>query len=650
MIKGAREDLAAEAVIGRLAPLLKMTAEMVRPRFMSGSFTVKKAVDLATAEKYRAYLEQLGCVCAIEREDAAPAPSPANTARAAAQPEMRTASPAIVPANASTKVPTLALELLPNAAPAAPGEIATPPAAPSNPSPATGAKGLAPAPKAALAAQATPEPVYVPPKEHETFAVRFDMRQPLNKGAKKRHPLSGKGEITFTEEGLHIRAKRPRRFWFAASEDFVIPYADLLDAKVTGKLVRFSADGLALERRDLCFAVADMEEAFEIVELLPKRQSDEFRQHQDDEEAFEDSLDEVGTVPIVTYALVAVNIAVLLVMMKKGIVFFFADPDMAIDFGTNYGPLTMSGQWWRLVSACFIHFGILHLVFSMIVLHNVGRLVEKLYGSVHFLLLYTIAGLSGGVLSLLWHPTFNSAGASGAIFGIFGGLLAYMMMGSNGVPQTIMQEHRSSIFAFVGYSLYKGLTRSGIDLAANIGGLIGGLVMGYLLMRPLNAEARKAPALPKLAGGALAGMVMLALAGFPLYHPSERVKQDLNFLAQVRLINKEQAKAEGDYEELAAKVDSGQMTQLQMAEPIERQILPQWQAMNTQLSAIPLSESSSLYSQEQELLQYIDGEQRRLQQLVQDIRSNDKGAIQQANEAEFGGAGPQDEPDNTPEN
>lgn len=637
VIKGAREDLVVEAVIERLAPLLKMTAEMVRPRLMSGSFTVKKAVDLATAEKYRAFLEQLGCVCAIEREDAAPAAAPASTARAAAQPVMPAAAPANAPGGASIiKSPALALDPAPKAVPAAPGLALAP--------------APAPAPKAAPVTPAPPEPAYVPPKDYQTFAVRFDMRQPLNKGAKKRHPLSGKGEITFTETGLHIRAKRRRRFWFAASEDFLIRYEDLLDAKVTGKLVRFSADGLGPERRDLCFAVADVDMACDIVSLLPKRQSDAFQQHQEDEEAFEDSLDEVGTVPIVTYALVVANVAVLLVMMKKGVVFFFADPDLAIEFGTNYGPLTMSGQWWRLVSACFIHFGILHLVFNMIALYNVGRLVEKLYGNVHFLLLYAIAGLSGGVLSLLWHPVVNSAGASGAIFGVFGGLLAYMMFGNNGVPQTIMQEHRNSMLAFVGYSLYKGLTRSGIDNAAHIGGLIGGLVMGYLLMRPLNAEARKAPVMPKLVGGAVAGVVMLALASLPLYHPNERVKQELNFMAQVRLINKAQAKAEGDYDELSGKVAAGEMTQLQMAEPIERQILPQWQAMNTQLSAIPLSESSSLYPQEQELLQYIASEQHRLQDEVQALRSNDVEARQEAREGESGGASQLDGVQYSPDN
>ncbi len=72
VIKGAREDLVVEAVLDRLVPLFNATVEMLRPRLMSGNFTVKTAVDLETAEKYCEFLEQRGCVCAIEPDGAAP--------------------------------------------------------------------------------------------------------------------------------------------------------------------------------------------------------------------------------------------------------------------------------------------------------------------------------------------------------------------------------------------------------------------------------------------------------------------------------------------------------------------------------------------------------------------------------------------------
>ncbi len=72
MIKGAREDLVPEAVVDRLVPLFNATAEVLRPWFMSGNFTVKNGVDLRTAEQYCAVLEQRGCVCAIEPDGAEP--------------------------------------------------------------------------------------------------------------------------------------------------------------------------------------------------------------------------------------------------------------------------------------------------------------------------------------------------------------------------------------------------------------------------------------------------------------------------------------------------------------------------------------------------------------------------------------------------
>jgi rhomboid protease GluP len=701
VIKGARPDLVAEAVIERLAPLFKMTPDMVRPRFMSGSFVVKKAVDRDTAEKYCRYLEERGCVCAIEPDLAAVAPAPelapaeAAPARPAAPgnalggttiktPALAPAQAAPVPAasgdapgsasiktstlaldaiaqatlgGASIKAPSLGLDSVPKAAPAKPAVSDNALGSASIKTPALGldpvpAKPNADAnqPPAAAAAKQPVGPPYEPPQNSPSFAGRFDLRQTLNRGAKKRHPLSGKGEITFTALGLRIDGKRPRRFWFAAKEDLLIPYADILDARVIGKTVLFSANGLGPERRDVCLAVADADLAWEIKSLLPPRQSEEFVEFQNDERHFNESLEEVGTVPVVTYAVIVVNILVYLMQAKGGVGILFPDPDVLINYGANYGPATLSGEWWRLFTASFVHLGIVNLVFSTIALYKVGRLVEQLYGPVHFALLYVVAGVAGMMASTLWHIEAIGGGASGAIFGVFGGLLAYMVNGANGVPRTIMEEHRHSILVFVGYSLWRGFRRAGVDNAMHIGGLVAGLVMGYLLMRPLNEEARKESAAPKLATAAVAAAVLLGLASIRLLHPGEGVRQDLQFLAQVRLISKAQAKVESDYAALEAQVASGAMTQMQMADPIEKQILPQWQAMNTQLSAIPLSPSSSHYEEEQEMIKNIGDEQRRLLQLAHAIRTNDMTALQGASQAESDLAGQFDSMQDSPDN
>src|ERR1700690_3664083 len=97
-------------------------------------------------------------------------------------------------------------------------------------------------------------------------------------------------------------------------------------------------------------------------------------------------------------------------------------PDL-LRWGANLGSLTTSGQWWRLFTCTFLHIGILHILFNMFVLWDIGRFMERLIGSGGWAVVYLVACLSGSVASLWWNPQVVSAGASGAIFGLYGGLI-----------------------------------------------------------------------------------------------------------------------------------------------------------------------------------------------------------------------------------
>jgi rhomboid protease GluP len=100
-----------------------------------------------------------------------------------------------------------------------------------------------------------------------------------------------------------------------------------------------------------------------------------------------------------------------------------------IAWGANYGPDTITnGQWWRLLTSMFLHIGIVHLAFNMIVLLQIGPFVERLVGNVGFLIVYFVSGFAGNVTSLVWNPYTVSAGASGAIFGLYGLLLGFLLM------------------------------------------------------------------------------------------------------------------------------------------------------------------------------------------------------------------------------
>ncbi len=159
-----------------------------------------------------------------------------------------------------------------------------------------------------------------------------------------------------------------------------------------------------------------------------------------------------------------------------------------IRFGTDYTPLTLAGQWWRLLTSIFLHFGLFHIAFNMWALYVNGRVAERIFGSPRYLVIYLVAGLSGSVASLLWHPIVNGAGASGAIFGVLGAMIAFFLKREGGVPASVIKAQLTSVSIFVAYSLLNAARYQGIDNAAHMGGLVAGFVLGFILSRPLDAE------------------------------------------------------------------------------------------------------------------------------------------------------------------
>ncbi len=125
----------------------------------------------------------------------------------------------------------------------------------------------------------------------------------------------------------------------------------------------------------------------------------------------------------VTRTIVIANVAIFGAMVANGMPFVESDGQMMLDWGANFGPMTMNGQWWRLVTCMFLHFGIVHLAMNMWILWGLAQVVERLVGSTGFAIVYMASGIAGSIASLAWYPVAVSAGASGAVFGTAGALL-----------------------------------------------------------------------------------------------------------------------------------------------------------------------------------------------------------------------------------
>lgn len=179
----------------------------------------------------------------------------------------------------------------------------------------------------------------------------------------------------------------------------------------------------------------------------------------------------------VTPILVDINLAIFILMVVSGASFFLPDTQTLINWGANIRMFTLNGQWWRIITNFFIHIGVIHVVFNMYALLYIGVLLERQLGTLRFLTAYLLTGIMASVASLYWHPNTVSAGASGAIFGLYGVFLA--LLTTNLIEKTTRKALMTSIIVFVGYNLLNG-TKGGIDNAAHLGGLVSGILIGYL--------------------------------------------------------------------------------------------------------------------------------------------------------------------------
>lgn len=185
---------------------------------------------------------------------------------------------------------------------------------------------------------------------------------------------------------------------------------------------------------------------------------------------------------------------------------------ITVHFGANYGPYTLSGQWWRLLTYIFLHGGPMHIAFNMWCLWDLGRLCESLYGRWTYGAIFLITGVAGGLASVAWNPGVLSVGASGAIFGLAGALLASFYLGEFSLPKVAISGTLRSLAFFIGFNVLFGAgfnffagSSGGIDNACHAGGLVSGLALGALIAR--LAPRQDAP----LRRASIVGVVALAV-------------------------------------------------------------------------------------------------------------------------------------------
>ncbi len=187
----------------------------------------------------------------------------------------------------------------------------------------------------------------------------------------------------------------------------------------------------------------------------------------------------------VTPTLVAACVGVFLAMLATGVGAMDPSSGDLLAWGANDAVrVALGGEAWRLPASVFLHGGLIHLAVNMWCLLNLGPLVERLYGNLGYAAIYLASGVGGAIASMATPPSRVSVGASGAIFGIIGALLAFLLVRRRSVPSSVLVPLRSSVLGMVVFNTLFGAIVPVIDQAAHMGGLATGFLAGLLLAPP----------------------------------------------------------------------------------------------------------------------------------------------------------------------
>ena len=422
------------------------------------------------------------------------------------------------------------------------------------------------------------------------YPVRFTSRGGLAgwvNSLYRRIPLHGAGTIGFEADDVVFRGWQRTWLGVPLQAEMRIASRHIRNVVREGAWVKFELHPDAGRRSRMQLQAASEELGQSLVEQLPRLCSEGFETSWQQLQAFDQGVQLAAPRVWAAPTLVILNSLVFAAMLAAGSGFWITDLELATRWGSNFGLLTSDGQWWRLFSSLFLHQGFMHLLFNMWALWGAGRLAERLYGSAAFLFIYAGAGVAASLSSIAWNPLINSVGASGAIFGILGACLVFLMRRDTRVPASIVKAQGLSMAAFVLFNLVNGFTTTNIDNAAHVGGLIAGCLFGWMLARPLDPEVRV-----RLAGmratAACVAVLAILVAGFWQMHAlrstrsaPERYWIDHQWLLAGQL---ELLRTAG---ELQARANTGSLSRSEFIKGMEDKVLGFWQAADARLLEEP---------------------------------------------------------------
>ena len=472
----------------------------------------------------------------------------------------------------------------------------------------------------------TASPVVVPPVTN--FKVRIE-----NYADETRVKIEGKGTVRIEGDFVVLCGRAPISLlpyplcWRTLCKR--IPLCEIINVVQAGTSISFDRvkDGNTWPR--ITLHASSQQEAAAMAALLPTQTTPEFVEQQKQQEAFASALNTATPTAFVTPIIIALNILVFVAMGIAGVGWFAPDPERMLSWGADFWPLTTSGQWWRLVTSTFLHFGVIHLALNMWALGGVGLLTERLFGNRFYAAIYLFGAITASLASNWWNQDAVGAGASGAIFAVYGALLAYLVFQPSSFPKGAVQPLIKSTLGFVAYNVFYGLGHAGISNAAHLGGLAGGILLGVFLCRPLDLARRSKQAVPRSVVAAIVGVATLGVSLYQLPKCSFDMNAERAFDAERQSFAGEADSANSTFNTMIERAKAGTLSNAEFAKRLDSEVIPKWEGMARRLSAITISEGSSSKPIHAALLRFCETRRDSFRALSEGLRTGDERKVKE---------------------
>ena len=320
--------------------------------------------------------------------------------------------------------------------------------------------------------------------------------------------------------------------------------------------------------------------------------------------------------------LIFVNISVFIAMLINGAGLWHSPNNIQLMWGANFGPATQDGQWWRLASAMFLHFGLVHLALNCFSLWEVGQLTERMYGKLSLISIYFSSGLFGNLFSLVMQGNVAvSGGASGAIFGLYAALIIFLWREKSHIAGVEFRWLFWGASGLAAATILLGFVIPGIDNAAHIGGFFAGGLTSIIFSQSVWTKAFSKNII-LAASFAMIFFITLLIKNIPT--PKYRWSQELLLRNEINQFLYEDQSINRSWLDILNKNKQGLANSSDLAGQIDSAIVNRYDESFEKLSKLPANPNLPSAKQLENILQYAEQRKQESKTIADKLRESKK--------------------------